>query len=236
MFKKTFDLSPSFVALIYTPILLTIFEYWFLPSRVEFWLNEPVMGFRQAPTLPAGLIWTLACAVGYTLIPMSIHKFYFKRNLREIGLSRKDFMSHLPTYLGLFALMVIPIFIAAQMPSFQNTYPFISEVKSDFSKFLVWEVAYVSQFFALESFFRGYLLMTLEKAVGAANAIGIMVIPYAMIHFHKPPAETFGAIVAGIALGYLALKYKTWMGGAVLHSLVAITMDTIAVYRAGLFG
>ncbi len=228
-------ISPALVALFYTPILLSLFEYVFLPSRVEHWLNEPVFGMAQPPTLPAGVIWAAACFVGYLVIPMGIHKFYFSGNLREIGLSRRDFTKHLPVYLGLFLIMLIPIFIAADQTSFQRTYPFIPEVKRDLTKFLIWEAVYVLQFFSLEFFFRGYLLMTLEKVTGAAMAIAIMVIPYVMIHFHKPMLETFGALFAGIFLGYLALRYKTWLGGAVLHSLVAITMDTIAVYKAGLF-
>lgn len=234
MFKKNkINLSPALIALLYTPILLTIFEYWFLPSRVEKWLHGSY-GYT-GPTLPAGVIWGIACVVGYAVIPFLITKFYFKESLKNIGLSFHDFVKHLRVYLGLYALMVIPIFIAASLPGFQNTYPFVPEVKHDMGKFIVWEIFYIAQFFALESFFRGYLLMTLEKVVGASLAIGIMVIPYAMIHFHKPPLETFGAIGAGIILGHLALKYRTWMGGAILHSLVAITMDLIAVSKAGLF-
>ncbi|OQW50431.1 MAG: hypothetical protein A4S09_01160 [Proteobacteria bacterium SG_bin7] len=229
--KKYF--TPAFVALLYTPILLTTFEYWFLPFRIERWLNTNVI--YSGPTIRAGVIWGIACVIGYSIIPMIVTKVYFKENLKSIGVSIHDFKKHLPTYLGLYLLMVIPIFIAASTPGFQHTYPFVPEVKTDFGKFIIWEVAYVCQFFALESFFRGYLLMTLEKVVGASLAIGIMVIPYAMIHFHKPAIETFGAIGAGIILGHLSLKYRTWMGGAVLHSLVAITMDTIAVSRAGLF-
>lgn len=227
------NITPAFVALIYTSILLTIFEYWFLPFRVEGWLQTNII--YMGPTLPAGVIWGIACLIGYAVVPMLITKFYFKKDLKEIGLSSHDFLKHLPVYVGLFLLMVIPIFIAASMPGFQNVYPFIPEVKRDLGKFIIWEIAYICQFFALESFFRGYLLMTLEKVVGASLAIAIMVIPYAMIHFHKPALETFGAIGAGIILGHMALKYRTWMGGAVLHSLVAITMDTIAVSKAGLF-
>jgi uncharacterized protein len=211
--------SPALVALLYTPVLLTIFEYCFLPFRIE-----------RDPTLYAGLVWSAACVIGYCFIPVAITK-YFGGSLSSIGFSRKEFFKHLATYLGLYILMVIPIFIASTMPGFRDTYPFIREVKHDMTKFIIWEVAYVLQFFALESFFRGYLLMTVEKSVGKHLAIAIMIIPYAMIHFHKPMLETFGAIGAGIILGHLALKYRTWMGGAVLHSLVAITMDCISVFR-----
>jgi uncharacterized protein len=66
-------------------------------------------------------------------------------------------------------------------------------------------------------------------------AIAVMVVPYTMIHFHKPFPETFGAIVAGTILGFLSLKYRSWLGGALLHSLVALTIDFLSSHQAGLF-
>ncbi|MEL7029055.1 MAG: CPBP family intramembrane glutamic endopeptidase, partial [Pseudomonadota bacterium] len=62
-------------------------------------------------------------------------------------------------------------------------------------------------------------------------AIAIMTIPYAMIHFGKPMGETFGAIVAGYALGYLALKTRSVAPGIFLHCGVALTMDLLVMVR-----
>jgi hypothetical protein len=65
-------------------------------------------------------------------------------------------------------------------------------------------------------------------------SIPVMVVPYTMIHFHKPFPECLGAIVAGLVLGALALRFRTFWGGALLHILVAVSMDLLAVHRAGL--
>ncbi|MCA9320336.1 MAG: CPBP family intramembrane metalloprotease, partial [Planctomycetes bacterium] len=59
-------------------------------------------------------------------------------------------------------------------------------------------------------------------------AIFVMVIPYAMIHFTKPMPEAFGAIFAGVALGYLAMRTRSFYGGILLHYAVALTMDLLA--------
>ncbi|MEQ1723674.1 MAG: CPBP family intramembrane glutamic endopeptidase, partial [Pseudobdellovibrio sp.] len=77
---------------------------------------------------------------------------------------------------------------------------------------------------------------TLERHMSKWIAIAVMVVPYTMIHFHKPVLETFGAIIAGMVLGHLSIKYRSWLGGAILHSLVALTIDFLASYRSGLFG
>lgn len=130
--------------------------------------------------------------------------------------------------------MLPVIIVASQNPPFRDTCPFVPAARERLDVFLRWEAAYVAQFFALEAFFPGYLLFTLEKRLGA-SAVFVMVVPYAMIHFHKPAPEAFGAIVAGMILGFLALRFRSSAGGALLHSLVAVTMDTLAARQAGLF-
>ena len=63
----------------------------------------------------------------------------------------------------------------------------------------------------------------------------IMTIPYCMIHFGKPMPETLAAIVAGLVLGYLALKSKSWLYGALLHWAIGITMDLLSIFHKGGF-
>jgi len=58
-----------------------------------------------------------------------------------------------------------------------------------------------------------------------------MLIPYCMIHFQKPLLETFGAIVAGLILGLLALRTRSIWGGATIHVAVATSMDVAALIQ-----
>ena len=87
---------------------------------------------------------------------------------------------------------------------------------------------YALSFVALEFFFRGFLLFTLERALGA-YAIFVMIVPYCMIHFHKPVAEVAGAIFAGIVLGTLAMRTRSIWCGVLIHVSVAWTMDLLAL-------
>ena len=89
-----------------------------------------------------------------------------------------------------------------------------------------------SRAFALEFFFRGFMIHTLKYVVGAA-AVPIMVIPYCMIHFPKPLPECLGAIPAGLVLGMLSLKTGRIWGGVLIHVAVAVTMDVLAAAKAG---
>ncbi len=84
------------------------------------------------------------------------------------------------------------------------------------------------QFFALEVFFRGFMLHALKRPMGA-YAIFAMIVPYCMIHYHKPIAEVLGAVAAGTVLGTLSLHTGSIWCGVLIHVSVAWSMDSLAL-------
>jgi len=94
--------------------------------------------------------------------------------------------------------------------------------------------AYGLQFLCLEFFFRGFLLFALARTIGAFS-IFVMIVPYAMIHFGKPPAECVGSVIAGVALGTIALRTRSIYGGVFVHCGVAFSMDVFVLIQKGTF-
>src|SRR5262249_61756933 len=115
---------------------------------------------------------------------------------------------------------------------FGNYYPFYKHCSRSWVDFLAWEGMYVAQFFGLEIFFRGFWLSGLRKTMGS-GAIFAMCVPYCMIHFGKPYFETCGAVIAGIALGSLAMRTKSIYSGVLVHVTVALSMDLLALHQKG---
>jgi membrane protease YdiL (CAAX protease family) len=74
----------------------------------------------------------------------------------------------------------------------------------------------------------------LRPALGHA-AIFVMVVPYCMLHFGKTWSESLAAIVAGIILGTLAMRWRSIWGGVLIHWTVAISMDAASLLRQGRF-
>jgi membrane protease YdiL (CAAX protease family) len=224
----------SALALVYTAAVLTFLEYVWLPYRIEARLRglPPEMG--PAPSLEAGLQWAAATFTCFLVVPLLIVLFVHREHPSSIGWRHKGLGKHILVYVGLYLVMVPAILFAAQRDDFLNVYPFVHEARRDLNTSLWWELGYLTQFFALEAFFRGYLLFTLERAMGRL-AVFVMIVPYCMVHYHKPMLEAYGAIIAGVFLGFLALRYRSWYGGAVLHCLVAATMDFLAAQRSGVF-
>lgn len=215
-------------ALAYTAVILTLHEYFFsftALSQYE-WLGEE--------ELRVGLAWVAVRFVFFLVIPAIIVRVGHRQLLSSIGWSSRGLLRHLPLYLLLYLLVLPLVIYASRQDDFTRIYPFVTEARTDLRVFLLWQCAYALSFLALEAFFRGYLLFTCAARMGWLS-IFVMVVPYAMIHFHKPWPEALGAIVAGAVLGGLALALRSFSGGVVVHVLVAATMDTLAVRRAGLF-
>jgi len=218
-------------ALLYTAVALSMIEYWFLPFRAH------ATGLPQripaSPDLAGGLVWVGSTLVFFLLVPALIVRFGHRQHLSEIGFAPGGLRRHLPLYLLLYVLMLPILYVVSRRPEFLAVYPFPPSARTSLSALVVWELAYAAQFVALESFFRGYLLFTCAARMGLL-AVPVMVVPYTMIHFHKPFLECLSAVGAGCVLGVLALRYRTFWGGALLHILVAVTMDLLAVTRTGL--
>ena len=96
----------------------------------------------------------------------------------------------------------------------------------------IWWIFSVLQFVAVETFFRGFLVLGLAKRFGQMSIL-IATIPYLMIHFTKPPVEALAAIVGGIVMGFLAYRTKSVWWGVALHVSVAALMDFLSLGQKG---
>lgn len=150
--------------------------------------------------------------------------------LAELGLSLRGFSQHVWVYGVLFAPVLVAVVIVSFTEEFSTYYPFYSEAHRSLFDFVVWEAFYIAQFFALEFFFRGFMIQPLRKVMGS-SAIFAMMIPYVMIHYGKPILECFAAIIAGVVLGTLAMRTRSIWAGFLIHVSVALSMDIAAIWQ-----
>lgn len=226
--------------ILFSLILVVAFYYWGRPGFVDrplaSWLTQSMGLGAQSEYL--GLMpyawWAGMSVILRMLLPALFIWWVLRSRLRDHGWRIRSENPHFALY-GLFMLGMLPIVYGVSLTdSFQHTYPFYKGAHLGLDHFLLFQLCYGLQFFALEAFFRGFMTFALYRHFGYWCLL-IMVIPYCMIHLGKPPAEAFAAIAAGVALGYLALKSGTWVYGAILHWCVAITMDLMAIWQKGGF-
>lgn len=222
--------------LVTAAVALVIPKYFGSPSSFhQFpWLRELFAGVPH-PSLHPHLFWAAFKLVHYGILPYVCIRWALKSDIRSHGARFVWEPKVWLLYLGMLAIVLPLTFVASGTESFLKTYPKYAGAGESLEQFLLWEAAYAFQFLMLEFFFRGFLCFALARHIGSL-AVFVMAVPYAMIHLSKPLAECLGAIIAGIALGTVALRTRSILGGVVVHSLVAWTMDIAALAEKGQLG
>lgn len=197
-----------------------------LGFRLERWMGDQLHRL---------VYWAVACFVCYFVIPAAVVKLAFRDKLSDYGLGLKGALKDAWIYVLFFGTVAPAIAFVSFDPHFQSTYPFYDVPQGEplWPRFWMWEALYFTQFFALEFFFRGFMVHGLRHRLGYYG-VAAMMVPYCMIHFGKPFPETLGAVIAGIVLGSLSLKARSIWLGVAIHASVALSMDFAALWQKGL--
>lgn len=146
---------------------------------------------------------------------------------RDLGFRLRGTGRETLVVLGMWAAMIPIVWLVHDTQAFAAMYPRFAPAEHDVRLYLLYEGLYLVKWIAWEFFFRGFLLFGLGKDF-LHRAVLVSTIPFVIMHFGKPEAETVGALFAGLVLCYLALKSKSIWPGVLLHWLVASTMDLFA--------
>lgn len=216
------------VILLATAGLLTLHRKF---SRTGYYKTQLTNYFDFLPLTESSpyYFWFLSTAITLFLLPVIVAALGTNQRLQDYGIRFGKQKLGWSVTLAAWLLM-IPIVIAAVKlyPPFLKKYPFCKAVANSWQAFLPYQLAYGIYMFSWEFFFRGFMLFGLEKRFGNYSIL-IQTIPFAVMHFSKPLPEALGSIVAGIFLGVLALETRSFIYGAAIHWLVAMTMDTVCV-------
>ncbi|MBV1920070.1 MAG: CPBP family intramembrane metalloprotease [Pseudomonadales bacterium] len=174
--------------------------------------------------------WGLVNVIGYLLIPMACVKWVMKERLDDYGLQWGSVSEHKWWYVLLASPIMVFAILVSFRQDFSTHYPFYPLAYRSWVDLLLWECIYISQFVAIEFFFRGFLINILKPRLGSLSIL-VMCLPYVMIHFPKPWLESTGAILFGLFLGLLALRSRSIWGGVLVHVTIALTMDVAALLQ-----
>lgn len=133
----------------------------------------------------------------------------------------------------LMLLLMLPLcWIAARQPDFQQMYPRIQPyLKSGMNSadYLFFEVAYAVDFFSIELFFRGFLILVLSRYLGTAAILPVACF-YCTIHFGKPMGEAIGSLFGGWILGIVVYYSRSIWGGLLVHLGIALLMELLGFF------
>ncbi|HEX9645106.1 MAG TPA: CPBP family intramembrane glutamic endopeptidase [Acidimicrobiia bacterium] len=229
------------IVLVAATVLLLVFDYWGRPGFYERsglidWVAVNVGGpLGEHPGAASYLWWGLSSLGLRLLAPLAVIVWLVRRSPGDYGFRIRGISRHLPMY-GVMYLVMLPLLVwVSSFESFRTFYPFYDRAAEGGAGYWLYSVGYGLQFVGVEAFFRGFLTFGLLRKMGAV-AIPVMTVPYVMIHFSKPMPEATAAIFAGLLLGYMAVKSKSFVPGIMLHVAVALTMDLLVLGREGALG
>jgi len=133
-------------------------------------------------------------------------------------------------YWLMLLLMVPLVAAAATQPDFLHTYPklqnigYMQDAPQAVWYNLLFELSYGSDFFTIELFFRGFLVLGLLQWAGR-DAILPMACFYCTIHFGKPMGECISSFFGGLLLGTITYHTRSILGGLMVHVGIAWLME-----------
>jgi membrane protease YdiL (CAAX protease family) len=197
-----------------------------------------VLGGERLYDLYQYIYWFGSEFILYFLLLIPVIAFIHRRPFREFGMGAGDWRFGLRLSLYFFLIMLPILWIASASPAFQQVYPHSAIVRTDWTLFLIYETAFILYFIGWEFVWRGYMLFGLLPHTGATVAVLAQMIPFVILHYGKPMPETFGAIAAGIALGALAVRTRSFWYAVLIHWSVMFTIDFLATmrFRSGVQG
>ena len=90
--------------------------------------------------------------------------------------------------------------------------------------YLLFETAYAADFFTIEFFFRGFLILVLSKLIGKQCLLPVALF-YFSIHLGKPMMEAVSSFFGGLIVGSLSYHRKSIGGGLLVHISIALLME-----------
>ncbi|MGZ5189449.1 MAG: CPBP family intramembrane glutamic endopeptidase [Flavisolibacter sp.] len=176
--------------------------------------------------------WNQVAYWPYKLFGVTLAIFILWKLLKEkqslYGLNFKNFSAR--PYFYMLLIMVPLIAIASTQPDFLAVYPKLKNISflrledpSGIYK-LIYELSYGSDFFTIELFFRGFLVLAFSKWFGK-DVILPMALFYCTIHFGKPLGECISSFFGGLILGVVTYHTRTIYGGLMVHLGIAWLME-----------
>ncbi len=183
----------------------------------------------EAFELAAYVWWYVGATVLFLGVPLLVWRVWFGRRLRDLGGGVGEVRAARPL-LPVFAAMAVVVVSIGFTSTFAQKYPLCDLARERWDAFVAYELFYGLYFFAWEFFFRGWMLTALAGSFGA-GAIWIQAVPFALMHATKPLPEAIGSLPAGLFLGWVSWRSRSFLYGWLVHWGIAVLLDLTVALR-----
>jgi hypothetical protein len=217
---------PRFWALIFFGVAMFSFR-----STMGTYISDALSDFRSYEHFQwlTSIVGTI-CKGLFLFITIWVYWYYTDRKTQPFyGFTLKNYKTK-PYFIML--LFMLPLIAAASTQAdFLTSYPRVQKFTSlditnaeHWKHFALYEFLYGLDFFSIEFFFRGFLILAFVGMVGP-RAILPMAYIYVVIHWNKPMGELISSFFGGSLLGIVAYYSRSIVGGIIVHVGIAYMME-----------
>ena len=164
------------------------------------------------------------------LIPVLCLWGLFGRSAREMGLGWGDWKLASMLALAYIPLAAIGTWVLSDGAAFQAEYPHYGEAAYSWRIFLIYQAFFLLYWIGWEYLWRGYVLFGTAHTFGR-YAIIVQMVPFAVLHFEKPPAEAFLSIVGALVLGAIVWRCRAFWVAVPIHASQMMLLDLWSTLR-----
>ncbi|MDB9883120.1 CPBP family intramembrane metalloprotease [Bacteroidia bacterium] len=218
--------NPKFIFLVLFGVAVFSFR-----TNLTFIVNDALVQFANYEHFDwlKSVLGTIARGSFVFLSILVYWYFTDKEDQPFYGFTKKNFDTK--PYFVMLLIMVPLIALASTQPDFLESYPRVQKFSSlDFANsahwkhFALYEFLYGLDFFSIEFFFRGFMILAFVGIVGP-RAIIPMAYIYVVIHWNKPMGELISSFFGGSLLGIVAYYSRSILGGIIAHVGIAWMME-----------
>ena len=162
-------------------------------------------------------------------LPMLLIFLVFREDPSNFGFATGDLKRGYREAAILFVIVLPLFFIAARMPDFQRYYPIDKSALLSIQDFIRFELVFGVYMFCWEFFFRGFMLFGLQRVIGSVGSVLVQAVAFGIMHIGKERPEVIASFGAGIILGILALRAKSFFPCFILHWVCSFTFDILVI-------
>ena len=203
-------------------------RWWLMSDRSHFTPWIPARWFR------GDAVWltrtVLNVAASATLLCVAPALLFFRRGPSGWGLGRPHFSDRRWGRLFLATLagaLLLGIAAPLAVPGITDYYPAYRPAGESLAHLTLSVGLTAMLILCTELFYRGIALNVLAARFGD-KAVYLILPVYVLDHVGAPHAELAGSALAGIFLGYLALRCRSIWPGFAVHAACAISVDIVA--------
>lgn len=165
----------------------------------------------------------------FGLFPAIIILLVYKTPLSSFGFNIRI---NIKSFFWILAIGVIVFLVnVLTVPSRSNLskYPQIKSLRWTYSLILLSAISWMAYLLAYEFMFRGFLFFSCVKELGAFAAISINISLYCLVHIPKGFKEAVGALILGLVLCLLTLRFGTIWAAFWIHCILALSNEWLSL-------